>query len=205
MTLAGPPVSTSAQTDRSAENHVSSGDGRRAGKPVWRQPIGDPPAPLAGTGTIGGRLRRVSDRIDPITRLSVSALLTPPARQWATSGRMSRAVMSCSRQARCESRSGNRNTGHERYPAGENVSIWRCRILSPRSPSSQASFRNLCKVPTASPPMAQRQDRRNCGRFSPALTTAATVLPILRWGRYIFRYSGPISGLLRGVDLLVSY
>ncbi len=35
-------------------------------------------------------------------------------------------------------------------------------------------------------------------------TQSATVLQILRWGRYIFRYSGPISGLLRGVVLLVT-
>jgi len=38
-----------------------------------------------------------------------------------------------------------------------------------------------------------------------AATQSATVLQILRWGRYIFRYSGPISGLVRSVDLLVSY
>jgi hypothetical protein len=36
-------------------------------------------------------------------------------------------------------------------------------------------------------------------------TKSATLLQILRWGRYIFRYSRPISGFLRGVDLLVSY
>jgi len=36
-------------------------------------------------------------------------------------------------------------------------------------------------------------------------TQCATALQILRWGRYIFRYSLPISGFLRDVDLLVSY
>jgi hypothetical protein len=40
---------------------------------------------------------------------------------------------------------------------------------------------------------------------SRVVMSPATVLQILRWGRYIIRYSGPISGILRGVDLLVSY
>ena len=38
-----------------------------------------------------------------------------------------------------------------------------------------------------------------------AATQSATLLQILRWGRYIFRYSRPIPGFLLGVNLLVSY
>ena len=36
--------------------------------------------------------------------------------------------------------------------------------------SGYRRFRNCCRVRTASPPVAQPQNRRNCGRFSPAMT-----------------------------------
>ncbi len=39
---------------------------------------------------------------------------------------------------------------------------------------------------------------------SRVVMSPATVLQILRWGRYIFRYSGPFSGFLRGINLLVT-
>ena len=43
-------------------------------------------------------------------------------------------------------------------------------VSSSQARLDQEEFRNCCKVLTASPPMAQRENRRNCGRFSPALT-----------------------------------
>jgi len=50
------------------------------------------------------------------------------------------------------------------------VNIWRCRIVLLPRRTGQVTFRICCRVPTASPPMAQLQNRRSCGRFSPAIT-----------------------------------
>lgn len=67
------------------------------------------------------------------------------------------------------------NSGSAVHPYG------RCRIRLPQ-------FRNCCRVRTASPPMAQPQDRRNCGRFSPAMTSsrpscgAEYYCQLLTWG-----------------------
>ena len=55
----------------------------------WIQSMGDPPAPSAGTGEDPAYL--VFDRTDSITRLCLPPLLTPPATELATVGRMSEA------------------------------------------------------------------------------------------------------------------
>src|SRR5205823_4791290 len=45
--------------------------------------------------------------------------------------------------------------------------------------SGSQRFRNCCRVRTASPPMAQPQNRRICGRFSPAMTcSSAPSIPL---------------------------
>jgi len=45
-----------------------------------------------------------------------------------------------------------------------------CLIGEKSASPNLPEFRNCCKVSTASPPMAQLQNRRNCCRFSPATT-----------------------------------
>ena len=56
------------------------------GKNVLNQVMGNPPAPVAGTGTVEDRECLVSGRTDSITRLRLSALLTLPAMPQATHG-----------------------------------------------------------------------------------------------------------------------
>jgi hypothetical protein len=82
-----------------------------------------------------------------------------------TSGR------SQSRQKSFTSSFRNRNAARGGRSFEERMNIWRCwNMVPPQRCASQVEFRNCCRVHTASPPMAQLQNRRNCGRPSPAIT-----------------------------------